>query len=71
MSHDKIQKQGRWSGHAFEMYIHLAASVMREAVLETVDIASLTAAERRALTDHHKGRVRNFVEQGLPIITSV
>ena len=62
MSQEKIQKQGRWSGHTYEMYVHLAGSVVRESLLETIDTAILTPAERRALTAATSARVRAFIE---------
>ena len=46
MPKEQIQKQGRWSGHTYEMYIHLAAAVVCRSLFDTVGAASLTPGER-------------------------
>ena len=68
MSKETIQKQGRWSGHTYEMYIHLAASVVRDSLLETIDVAMLTTSERSARSASTDARVRAFIENFDPAL---
>ena len=56
MTKEKIQKQGRWSGPTYEMYVHLAASIVRESLRESVTTAMRTPAELRAHASSAKSR---------------
>ena len=56
MTKEEIQKQGRWSGPTYEMYVHLAASVVRESLRNTVTTAMRTPAELRELASGAEGR---------------
>ena len=56
MTKEKIQKQGRWSGPTHEMYVHLAASIVRDSLRESVTTAMHTPAELRAHASSAKSR---------------
>ena len=61
MSKEKIQKQGRWSGATYEMYVHLAASVVCDSLRDTVDAGMRTAAELRARASKADSRVSAYM----------
>ena len=61
MSKEKIQKQGRWSGATYEMYVHLAASVVCDSLRETVDVGMRTAAELRERASKADGRIAAYI----------
>ena len=66
MSKEKIQKQGRWSGATYEMYVHLAASVVRDSLRDSVKSAMRTPAELRANTSDADSRLAAYLADLLP-----
>ena len=45
MTDHKIRSQGRWSSHAYEMYIHLSARGIRGSLRDVIRSASRTVTE--------------------------
>ena len=67
MDKEKIQKQGRWSGATYDMYIHLAASVVRDSLRDSVMSAMRTPAELRENASVADSRVAAYLSDLLPL----
>ena len=68
MTSREIQRQGRWSSDAFEMYVHLKADAVRETLRDVIAEIALTRAERKtkALVEKNgaeKALVRKWAAQ--------
>ena len=63
MTKEEIQSQGRWKGDTYELYVHLAPGIVREALKEVSGVAALTGAERRSAQEADRERkLKEFIE---------
>jgi hypothetical protein len=68
----EIMRQGRWTSHCFEMYIHMHADLVRNTFREVACDAALSLSERTAKADEErrKGEGRMMARWQKEFVTS-
>jgi hypothetical protein len=70
MTDHQIRSQGRWSSHAYEMYIHLHARGIRTSLRDVITEASRTPEERGADEKEKFALFKRWLDDAVPTSTA-